>query len=90
MIIGIQKVDWQPKPCTTFRRDVPQGILEDDSQISFLSVLFGQLASLAPIRNLSQFYNMALPDGQDYRHVSFPKSWLEKVEPMQILPLISK
>jgi len=84
LIIGISEVDWKPAPRVTYRRrNIPRdnsysesgGFFEqllafDESQRSFEAVLQ---------EDPSQFYEVVLPEGKDYRHVGFPKSWMRRV-----------
>ena len=89
VIIGIKKVDWQKTSFLTHRRKaVSHQPSEGKSVINkFFDYSFGDLSSLnlghytgsTTYVHKDQFWDMAMPEGQDYRHVGFPKSWMDKV-----------
>ncbi|MDO8669561.1 MAG: hypothetical protein Q7K65_04685 [Candidatus Buchananbacteria bacterium] len=92
-IIGIKKVEWQKTSVLNHRRKSVSHTqtggqpLEGKSLISRLFDLspdnYWQYAPGHQYSGITvkadQFWDIAMPEGQDYRHVSFPKSWLERV-----------
>lgn len=77
-IIGITNVEWQPAPRLTYRRrEVPA--VETANFFNFDWLNLDDSFDVFSVRNNDQFYDMALPDGQDYRHVGLPKLWLDQV-----------
>lgn len=82
--IGMLPVDWQPVNRYSVRRTVPASLPAKESRglISDIKdLLKGEpWGDYFPAVRSEQYYNMALPDGGDYRNIGFPKSWLEKVK----------
>ena len=77
-IIGITEVDWQPTNRITYRRtEVPE--VQSTGFFDFRWLDFEGAFDVMEMELRHQFYDMALPDGQDYRHVSVPTSWLDRV-----------
>ncbi len=90
VIVGIQKVDWQPPKIVSFprrtftvRRQVPRALNSEEPENEFLPTVFfdNPIGFFQTYHKpeVIQYYNMSLPDGKDYRHVGFPRSWMDKV-----------
>lgn len=77
-IIGIREVKWRPASQLSYRRNkVPVIALANFFDFDWLELDSTYKTVAAPSRD--QFYDMALPDGQDYRYVGVPKVWLDQV-----------
>lgn len=85
VIIGIKKVDWQKTSVVNHkRREVPHQPAEERSLINrFFEFHLGDLSSFGTTTYTTrdQFWDIAMPEGQDYRHVGFPRHWMDKVSP---------
>ena len=91
VIIGIKKVDWKIKPFMTHRRPEVSHLLSPvgstglvdsliDRALGGLSIMDSVLSPITTVFTRSeQFWDIAMPEDQDYRNVGFPKSWLEQV-----------
>lgn len=88
LIFGIGKVDFTPKPKVSYKR--PLGARQDDlyddvyeGEGWFTRALNNGLDYLASggyyQEPKSQFYDLILPGGKDYRNYPFPKEWLDRV-----------
>jgi len=97
VLTGVREVSWKPRPGFTYRREmVPEEEQNptDPGWIGTVKFLFG----FSPLiwnpegyvwaQDPSQFYDMVLPDGQDYRHVGFPRTWMERVT--KVRPVLAK
>lgn len=78
IVIGITEVDWKPAPRLTYRRkEVPE--VQSTGFFDFSWLDFEGAFDVVAIQARHQFYDLALPDGQDYRHVGVPTSWIDRV-----------
>lgn len=49
---------------------------------------FSQYSYIRKPASKKQFWNIAMPEGQDYRHVGFPRNWLKRVRKPVYTPII--
>lgn len=77
VIHGIRKVEWKPKPKLTFQRPNIYRI-QSLGQTKALPLLHFELPVIRR-QSRDQFFDLVLPEGKDYRHVGFPRSWMDRV-----------
>jgi len=80
LITGLVKVSWKPKPAYSYGG---YSLLPNDDYQPFLNSLMGNgynLGGTYLAADTTQYYNLALPDGKDYRELEFPTGWLDKVK----------
>lgn len=81
-IEGIQAVEWQPVPKVTYRRRsicrAPGSFLFDINDVEFGSLGLGLTSGSEEPKQ--QFYDMTLPNAQDYRHIKIPGAWIDRVK----------
>ncbi len=87
IITGIREVDWKPAPRIIHRRKKIHRPKRDSFDFGFIDLLLHPEKLLpytyeyerVEVQDRFQFYDMVLPDEQDYRHVGFPTNWLDRV-----------
>ena len=103
VIIGVKKVDWKEKSFLTHRRlkvsHLPTPPVQSSGLIdrffdrvigADLSAMdFSSLTNVTSYTRSEQFWDIALPEGQDYRHIGFPKHWLERAKPLTFIKAVT-
>jgi len=81
VIDGVVEVDWEANPANANRR---RKVPRTDNDIAGPQLSFGVNGSrgsstLATGVHQNHFWNIALPEGKDFRHFGFPTKWMDRV-----------